>query len=218
MTTAVSYRLSPYEHELMESHGHVGSLYAHDLLLHYVSVGNAEGLEWMRKWYQPAKDATYSLQDVDAREVVAGAVSVVTDVRIIRAITEDTERLLRLSPREFERFTAELLEELGYTGITLGRGSKDGGVDVSALIEHGFGVEKLIVECKRYTTRKVGEPIVKQLLANVGLHHAARGLIITTSTFTKPASMLVSSMSYRLSAADIDDIRRQLSGLAPNNR
>jgi restriction system protein len=112
-----------------------------------------------------------------------------------------------LKPREFEAFTAQLLVKLGYVDVELGKGSKDGGVDVTAVLQHSLGVERIIVQCKQFAIEnKVGEPTVKQLLAEVGLRDAARGLLITTSSFTSGARTLIAAHRYRLSSIDGNDL------------
>lgn len=126
----------------------------------------------------------------------------VTDKSILDYVLNEPEKLNRLHHRDFEYFIAELLCKLGYSSVEISPVGKDGGVDVYAHIEHALGKEIVIVQCKRYIGKKVGEPVVKQLLTDVELNMASKGIIATTSYLTKPASILVKSYSHKLISMD----------------
>jgi hypothetical protein len=139
------------------------------------------------------------------------SIRLIRDERLVEAICRDPDRIFALTARQFEHLTAELLESLGYRDVTLGQSSKDGGVDVSAFIEHSVGTERIIVQCKHHAIgNKVGEPTIKQLYADTEIHRAARGLLITTSYLTRPANLLVETYKHRLSAIDHDRLMRLL--------
>lgn len=139
------------------------------------------------------------------------SISLVRDKRLVQEICRNPDRIFALTAREFEQLTAELLESLGYRDVKLGQGSKDGGVDVTAYIEHPLATERIIVQCKRNSIgNKVGEPTIKQLHTDTQIHRAARGLLITTSHLTRPANLLVETYKHRLSAIDHDSLMRLL--------
>jgi pyrimidine deaminase RibD-like protein len=207
-------RISAREWELLESNGFLAGRSQQEWYEYFLTIDDLRSLNRLRSFYHPP-EAPISV----AGEVTGGAsdIVVVTDVRILKSVAADANRLLTLTPREFEVFTAELLERLGYSNVVIGQGSKDGGVDVTAYISHALGAERVIVQCKRHALEhKVGEPIIKQLLADVGLHHAARGLIATTSYLTRGARVLVEQEQHRLSALDHDTIRQLLREPASN--
>lgn len=82
-----------------------------------------------------------------------------------------------------EAFAAE-----GF-GVQLTPESRDGGYDVLAIRhrEHTDD-EVVLVECKRYNDRrKVGIEVVRQLVGVVCIESATRGVIATTSRFSRPA-------------------------------
>ena len=90
----------------------------------------------------------------------------------------------------------ELLSRLGLVNIDLSKGNKDNGVDITSFIKGELGLEKIIVQCKRFSSKnKVGVQIIKQLLTDIDIHDASKGLIITTSTLTTP-SMLLAKEKY----------------------
>jgi len=205
--------LSGYEWDVLETDGVIAGRSLQGWYEYFLATNDLSNLERLREFYTPPSDQISDLSTFDLSALKPPRIVVATDVRIIEAVTAEPSRLLSLTPREFERFTAELLERLGYRGISIGPGSKDGGVDVSAYIEHALGVEKVIVQCKRQShDNKVGQPAVKQLLADVDIHRAARGLMVTTSYLTRNARLLVETYRYRLSALDYDELLRLLRG------
>src|SRR5262249_16969483 len=101
----------------------------------------------------------------------------------------------------------------GYA-VKLGPRGRDGGIDVFAERDGELGPELTLVQCKRYRDdQKVSEPTVKQLYADLTLRNATKGLLVTTSTFTKPALKLIEDARYRLAAKDLQKLRHWLKFL-----
>ncbi len=97
------------------------------------------------------------------------------------------ERLLRLSPQEFEATVGRLYEKLGY-GVRTTGASRDGGVDIVASGAFaGGGSQKLAIQCKRYDPeRKVGSPEVRELLGVLARDRSfTKGVLVTTSDFSQ---------------------------------
>jgi restriction system protein len=137
----------------------------------------------------------------------------ITDPRLIAYIDSHPEELYSLTPRQFEEFIAELLSKMGYK-VRLGPGSKDGGVDVFAERDQDFGPELTLVQCKRHNRdHKVGEPIIKQLHADVNDRRASKGLVVTSSFFTSTALKYIESSKYRLGGADFDKLQAWIARL-----
>lgn len=128
-----------------------------------------------------------------------------TDLELVRFISEHPNELYSLTPRQFEEFVADILSaKFGYK-VRLSPMGRDGGIDIYAEKQQEFGLELLLVQCKKHRRdHKVGQPIVKQLNADVYDRKASRGLVVTTSYFTKPALNYIEQVKYRLSGADID--------------
>jgi restriction system protein len=132
---------------------------------------------------------------------------------LIRYLDEHPDDIYRLSPREFEELVAGLLARSGYT-VKLGPRGRDGGIDVFAERGGQFGPELTLVQCKRYRNdQKVSEPTVKQLYADLTLRNATKGLLVTTSTFTKPALKLIEDVRYRLAGNDSAKLREWVTDL-----
>lgn len=126
------------------------------------------------------------------------------DLRIARYFVERPDAMYRdLTPRQFEELVAALLEPQGFK-VRLTPPGRDGGVDIFAERQSPLDAPELvIVQCKRNRPdRRVGEPVVKQLLTDVDIRDATRGLIATTSTFSKHAASLIKRFKYRLDGAD----------------
>ena len=74
--------------------------------------------------------------------------------------------------------------------------------------------EFILVQCKKYhRDRKVSRPVVKQLRADVADRGASRGLLVTTSYFTKPALDYLDHAKYTLSGIDFEKLRSWLNRL-----
>ena len=96
---------------------------------------------------------------------------------------ESVDSLVALGPKEFENLTGEYFRREGFrVGESLGIGP-DGGVDLRLRKEGGL----TLVQCKRWKSRKVGLPVVRELLGAMTAEQAARGILITTSSFTREA-------------------------------
>lgn len=210
--------VSEYEWHVLESEGSVAGRTQHLWYEYFLASTDLNNLNRLLSFYKPeaAQDTDRRSFDIPAAET--SHIAIATDLRLIRSMTADPTRLLSLTARQFEIFTYELLDRFGYADVRIGKGSKDGGIDVSAYIEHPLGIERVIVQCKRNAIdNKVGEPVIKQLLSDTDIHKAARGLIVTTSYLTRGARLLIESYRHRLSALDYDQLLRILRGEEPRN-
>lgn len=95
--------------------------------------------------------------------------------------------LLAMSPEEFEGAIARWLTAIGWRCRTTKR-TGDQGVDVLAVNPDALTGGLYVVQCKRYgPDNLVGSPALREFLGTIVHHGAARGLFITTSSFTKEA-------------------------------
>lgn len=97
-------------------------------------------------------------------------------------------RLVDMSPSAFEHLIGKLLEAIGFQAAVT-KASHDGGVDVRGelVIDNVIRV-KMSVQAKRYKIgNNVQAPVVQQLRGSVNTVELERGLLITTSDFTKGA-------------------------------
>lgn len=102
------------------------------------------------------------------------------------------ERLLDLSYHGFEECVRELLLALGYQDARLMRRTHwrqrttNGGFDVAAWCVSGVTTATVLVQVKQYA-RPVSRRFVDELRGTLLRSHAQHGLIVTLSTFARPA-------------------------------
>lgn len=96
--------------------------------------------------------------------------------------------LLTMSPDAFERLCQRLLRESGFIQVEVSGRSGDGGIDGHGLVRlAGLISFPVIFQCKRYRN-SISSSIVRDFRgAMVG--RADKGLIITTGSFTRGASL-----------------------------
>ncbi len=96
-------------------------------------------------------------------------------------------RLRSMSPKEFEHVVADLLVSLGYKDVKVVGGSGDLAVDITAR----KGKDKVVVQCKRYASKKVGSPELQMFIGMMLTEYKAdKGIFVTTSSFTRDAVRL----------------------------
>lgn len=108
--------------------------------------------------------------------------------QIISEIYFNNLKLFTIHPREFEKIIAELLYNQGFE-VELTKQTRDNGYDILALkYINGFSPIKYLVECKRYAEdRKIGVEIIRSFKEVLQTENANKGIIVTTSYFTKDA-------------------------------
>lgn len=115
------------------------------------------------------------------------------------------ERLKQASPGFFERVVVDLLVAMGYGGShedaakVVGR-SGDGGID-GVIKEDRLGLESVYVQAKRWEA-SVGRPTIQQFAGALAGHHARKGVVITTSTFTQDASTYAKTLQTTIVLID----------------
>jgi HJR/Mrr/RecB family endonuclease len=98
---------------------------------------------------------------------------------------EFKEMLHKMDPYQFEHFIGDLLKEIGYEDVVVTKSSGDGGIDVIAnLTVGGITSVKTVVQVKRFKNNISGK-VITQLRGSA--ENDQRGLVITTSDFTKDA-------------------------------
>ena len=94
------------------------------------------------------------------------------------------EQMQALTPSEFEEYVARhIFERQGYRIFNV-RDTKDGGIDV--LITGADG-QQAVVQCKLYSGRTVGEPIVRDLYGTMIHAGATHAYLVTNSTISADA-------------------------------
>lgn len=97
------------------------------------------------------------------------------------------QKLYEMDPFLFEGLVADLLQKIGYESVKVTKRSGDKGVDVVAdLTMDGITSVKTVIQAKRYKKgNNIPGAVITQLRGSAEVDQ--RGLVITTSDFTKDA-------------------------------
>lgn len=115
------------------------------------------------------------------------------------------------SPSFFERLIVEVIVALGYGGSVpdarqvLG-GSGDGGVD-GIIKEDRLGLDVIYLQAKRWEP-PVGRPAVQAFAGSLEGFRARKGILITTSSFTKDAREYVRNIEKKIILIDGQELAR----------
>lgn len=108
---------------------------------------------------------------------------------MIRARYIDKEQpkevFLNLTPKDFEKLIASLYQDIDYD-VKLTKLSYDGGVDIYAEKASPTLKEKIVIQCKNYTSN-IPVDEVRKLLGVVASTKSTKGVLVTSSNFTKEA-------------------------------
>ncbi|MFN7496055.1 MAG: restriction endonuclease [Hyphomonadaceae bacterium] len=116
-------------------------------------------------------------------------------------------RILEQTPTFFERVIVDLLVAMGYGGShedaakRLGK-SGDGGID-GIVDEDRLGLDRIYVQAKRYAPNtSVGRPEIQAFVGSLVGLGASKGVFVTTSTFSNPATEFVRGLQQRIILID----------------
>ena len=127
------------------------------------------------------------------------------DARLIEYFRQNPERMYNLSPRQFEELIAELFDGFGFK-VELTKRTRDGGHDIVAVSNEPYRI-RCLVECKRYADEhKVGVGIVRSLHGTIVTDGANKGIVATTSYFSKDASAYINTNKWILEGRDFHGI------------
>lgn len=112
---------------------------------------------------------------------------------------------MECSPTFFERLVLKLLSAMGYGGAIpeagqhLGR-SGDGGID-GIINEDKLGLDIICIQAKRWKDT-VGRPVVQGFAGSMESHRARKGVLITTSTFSRDAYDILNRFERKIVLID----------------
>jgi restriction system protein len=133
--------------------------------------------------------------------------------QIDTALAQDLlDRVRAGSPGFFERLIVNLLLSMGYGGAradkagrTLGR-SGDDGVD-GVIDQDALGLDRVYIQAKRYAAgNNIGSGAIRDFFGSLDRHKAAKGLLVTTSTFSPSAKETAEFLSKRIVLIDGDQL------------
>ncbi len=126
--------------------------------------------------------------------------------QIVYKMYNDNDFFFAIDPRRFEEVVAELLHKQGFL-VDLTKQTGDGGYDIIALSMKGNLEFKTLVEWKRHSKkRKIGIGIIRSFCDVLNTENANKGMIVTTSTFSKPSIERSNEMGYKLDLIDRVDL------------
>ncbi len=174
------------------------------------------GLSWYHDPNRASNRDTYwervfaVISQFDVESAQEGAtflqVSRLVNDRLVEYFLRNPAKLYSMGSRDFEALIAEVLAGLGYE-VELTQRTRDGGQDIIAIGRHGIASSKYLIECKRYAaSNTVGVEPVRSLYGVVHDAEATKGILVTTSSFTKPAQDFLDRHVWRLEGRAFDGI------------
>lgn len=97
----------------------------------------------------------------------------------------DWQAIEKMNGYEFEEFLKNLFAKLGYKVVHT-KLSGDQGADLVISKDD----EKIVVQAKKYTSGKVGNKAIQEIVASIKYYNADKGMVVTTSEFTPAAREL----------------------------
>ena len=110
-----------------------------------------------------------------------------------RLADELLDNIMKFTPSRFEQLVVNLLEKMGYGKGAAGGRSGDGGID-GIINQDPLGLEKVYIQAKRWSNQ-VGEPEIRNFSGSLDAKGAAKGVFITTSTFSSTAGQTAKNIS-----------------------
>ncbi|MFU1555126.1 restriction endonuclease [Aeromonas sp. A04] len=152
--------------------------------------GDKESVEkfvaWRKKYSFNA--AYWRSKDLDSPAIIKEFKLHSPSAQLILDIKNQKISLSSLTWREFEEMVDELLKKQGWN-TTLGRGTKDGGIDIFAeKIDPAIGTIKTIWQAKHLSEgNKVSLKEIRELYGIVAEHRVTKGIIVTSTFLTRGA-------------------------------
>ena len=111
------------------------------------------------------------------------------------------DRIKVSPPKFFERLVVDLLVGMGYGGSRKDAGTAvgqtgDGGID-GIIKEDRLGLDVVYIQAKRWSG-SVGSGTVREFAGSLEGHRAQKGVLITTSTFTRDAEEFVERVGKKI--------------------
>jgi restriction system protein len=149
-------------------------------------------------------ETSMNAQPLDDRTPDEAIEAAYKDIRVALA-DELLDQMLNCNPTFFERLVLDLLISMGYGGALpdpgthLGR-SGDGGID-GIINEDKLGLDMICIQAKRWKGC-VGRPNVQEFAGSMEARRAKKGVMITTSTFSREARDFVERIERKIVLID----------------
>ncbi len=180
------------------------------LLLNTVSDYIVSHFDHNLNYVKPAITPYFLLRNQKDLSAVSAIVPNI-EYEFIEYFKQYPEKMYEMPPRRFEELIAAIFKNNGFD-VYLSPCTRDGGFDVRAIRHDKLtGQNIYLIECKRYAPdNKVGISVVDRLLGVVNRNNASKGIVATTSTFTKDASAVETANKHILSLTDYNSVERWL--------
>ena len=120
----------------------------------------------------------------------------------------DPNSVYELNPWEFEELVADVFKKHGFDAVVTQK-TRDGGKDIVATFEMGGVLYNTYFECKRYApNRLVGAKVVRELYGKLNIEGIDKGVIVTTSSFTRDAIREAKKTNGRIQLVDFENLQR----------
>lgn len=132
--------------------------------------------------------------------------------KVFAYLAEHPEELYNCTPREFEKFMAQLYNKLGYKA-ELTKATRDGGKDIILRKPEILGDMIYYVECKHHNAKnKVGIDIIRQFTGVIETDKVNGGVVATTSFFSKDAKdwIMEKDLNFKIQMHDYNTIKHML--------
>ena len=127
---------------------------------------------------------------------------------IYEEILQNPAYVYSLDSWEFEGFVAEVFRRYGFKADVTQR-TRDGGKDIVAQFEMGGVLYTTYFECKQYAqNRPVGVNVVRELYAVMDRDRVDKGVIVTTSYFTRDAIAEANMLNGRITLIDFNALQK----------
>jgi restriction system protein len=122
--------------------------------------------------------------------------------------SELLSKVMSCTPAYFERLVVRLLTAMGYGGSLTDAGSAlgrtgDGGID-GEIKEDKLGLDRIYIQAKRWGANSVGSPEVRDFIGALAGKRARKGVLITTSKFSKDAIACAANLEKNVILVDGD--------------
>lgn len=125
------------------------------------------------------------------------------------------QKTLAQTPLFFEHLVVDLLVKMGYGGSFANSAHvtqyvHDDGID-GIIYEDKLGLDKIYIQAKRYKLdNTIGKPQIQQFSGALDEQKAAKGVFITTSSYSKEARLYVEKLNKRIVLIDGQELARYM--------
>ncbi|MEG2217812.1 MAG: restriction endonuclease [Clostridia bacterium] len=123
-------------------------------------------------------------------------------------ILNNPQSVYDIEPWEFEELVADVFRKNGFHAEVTQK-TRDGGKDIVATFDMGGVLYRTYFECKQQSiSRPVGVDIVRNLYAVMERDRVDKGVIVTTSRFTRDAIREAEMLNCRIQLVDFQKLQR----------